>query len=54
MLYASYEDNFLKNKAIEESKREAEIKQKIDSGKLRGYYKPGMSNKLKDKLIGKK
>ena len=52
LLYASYEDQILKNLAIENSRKEAEIEQKVKSGKLKGYYKPNLSHSFKNKVFG--
>ncbi len=54
LLYASYEDQVLKNKAHQDAQKEAELEQKMKSGKLKGYYKPNMSNSMKNKIIGGK
>jgi len=52
LLYASYEDQVLKKLAVENSNKEAEIEQKMKSGRLKGYYKSNMSNSFKNKIIG--
>ena len=54
LMYASFEDQVLKNKAYEERRKEEEIKQKVKDGRLKGIYKPNMSNALKQKILGMK
>lgn len=53
-MYASFEDQVLKNKAYEERRKEEEIKRKVKDGRLKGIYKPNMSNALKQKILGMK
>lgn len=52
LLYYKYERNILEQKYYREQKEQKEIEDKAKNGKLKMYYKKGMSQNLKNKLTG--
>lgn len=54
LLYCTFENSVLEQKAIEEQKRESEVKQKVQDGKMNLYFKQGLSESSKKRILGEK
>jgi hypothetical protein len=52
LLYWTSEKQVLENKYLEEQKKKQEIKQKVNSGNMKMYFKPNLDKKFKDELLG--